>query len=228
MEKRYELCLEVLRRFQREKVLEYIIIVGSWCIYFYREYFSNINYSSSIRTRDIDFLVPLPLHLKKKVDIPELLKDMGYIIDFHRRGYIRLLHPELIIEFLVPEKGKGVDKPYPLPQLGVNAQRLRFLDFLAQNTIVLKTEGLTLNLPHPAAFALHKLIVFSRRTKEERRIKEREEALRVLNALIDNREEHLIKDMFDSMLESWRKKILNILKKFGEERILGILKSKIH
>ncbi|MEW6619919.1 MAG: GSU2403 family nucleotidyltransferase fold protein [bacterium] len=223
MEKKYELCLEVLRRLQKERVLEEIIIVGSWCIYFYREYFSKTNYSSSIRTRDIDFLVPLPLHLKKKVDIPELLKDMGYIIDFHRSGYIRLLHPELIIEFLVPEKGRGVDKPYPLPQLGVNAQRLRFLDFLAQNTIVLKTEELTLNLPHPAAFGLHKLIVSSRRTKEEKRIKEREEAVKVLNALIDQGEEKLIKDLFDSMLAGWKKKILNILKKFGGERILNIL-----
>jgi len=43
-----------------------------------------------------------------------MLKDLGFIEDFHRKGLIRLNHPELIIEFLVPEKGRGRDTPYPL------------------------------------------------------------------------------------------------------------------
>ncbi|GAH31501.1 unnamed protein product, partial [marine sediment metagenome] len=29
---------------------------------------------------------------KDKVDIPELLKDLGFILDFHIKGYIRLIH----------------------------------------------------------------------------------------------------------------------------------------
>ncbi|MEW6618410.1 MAG: hypothetical protein AB1422_03510 [bacterium] len=44
-----------------------------------------------------------------------------------------------------------------------------------------------------------------------------------ISALIDQGEEKLIKDLFDSMLAGWKKKILNILKKFGGERILNIL-----
>lgn len=61
MEKQYDLCLEVLRRLQKVGVLREVMIIGSWCIYFYRNYFSDIDYTSSIRTRDIDFLVPIPV-----------------------------------------------------------------------------------------------------------------------------------------------------------------------
>ena len=115
MKNQYDLCLEVLSRLQKADVLEQIVVIGSWCIYFYKNYFIDIEYSSSIRTRDIDFLVPIPTKFKKKTDIPEMLKDLGFIEDFHRKGLIRLNHPELIIEFLVPEKGRGRDTPYPLP-----------------------------------------------------------------------------------------------------------------
>ena len=51
---------------------------------------------------------------------------------------MKLDHPELILEFLVPERGKGIDKPYPLPRLGINATTLRFLNFLSCNTIKVK------------------------------------------------------------------------------------------
>ena len=199
MKNQYDLCLEVLSRMQKAALLEKILVIGSWCIYFYRDYFRDKTYSSSIRTRDIDFLVPIPTKFKKKTDIPEMLKDLGFIEDFHRKGLIKLIHPELIIEFLVPQKGKGRDTPYPLPELGINAQALRFLDFLIENTIKLEFNNLKLNLPHPAAFGLHKLIISSRRIKEEKRIKERWEAIRILNALIKQGEKEKIKNLFESM-----------------------------
>lgn len=223
MEKKYVLCLEVLRRIQKAGILNEIMVIGSWCIYFYRDYFSNVDYSSSIRTRDIDFLIPIPYKSKRKVDITELLKDLGFIVDFHIKGYIRLNHPELIIEFLVPERGKGSDKPYPLPQLGVNAQSLRFLDFLVENSMEFKINNLILNLPHPAAFALHKLIVSSRRYKEEKKLKEREEAIRVLNCLIAKGEEKIIKRLFDSMPRTWKTKIQSALEVSEQINILNLL-----
>jgi len=219
MKNQYDFCLEVLRRLQKASVLDQIVIIGSWCIYFYRNYFIDTEYSSSIRTRDIDFLVPIPTRFKKKTDIPELLKDLGFIEDFHRKGLIRLNHPELIIEFLVPEKGRERDTPYPLPELGINAQALRFLDFLIDNTIKLEVDKLKLNLPHPAAFGLHKIIISSRRIKEVKRIKERQEALRILKILIKKGEEGKIKSLFESMPRRWRTKVINALKETEEKNI---------
>ena len=76
----------------------------------------------SLKTRDIDLLIPRPSEIKAKTDVVELLKDLGFIVGFSgSKGYIRLEHPELVVEFLVPERGRGSDKPYTLSQLGLNA-----------------------------------------------------------------------------------------------------------
>jgi hypothetical protein len=48
MKNQFDLCLEVLRRLQKASVLDHIVIIGSWCIYFYRNYFIDTEYSSSI------------------------------------------------------------------------------------------------------------------------------------------------------------------------------------
>ena len=110
-----------------------------------------------------------------------------------------------------------------MPELGINAQSLRFLDFLIENTIELEFDKLKLNLPHPAAFGLHKLIISSRRIKEEKRIKERKEAIRILQVLIKNGEEGKIRSLFDSMPRRWKTKVIKVLKESEEKNIIDIL-----
>ena len=99
MEKnQYDLCIEILRRLDKTGVLKNIVLIGSWCMLFYKEYFKKQKYIPSIKTRDIDFLIPMPSKLKTKVDIPELLRDLGFIIGFRgSKGYIKLEHPELVV-----------------------------------------------------------------------------------------------------------------------------------
>ena len=55
----YELLEEVLRRLDNAGLLEGMVLIGSWCMVIYKDYFGG-NYSPSIKTRDVDFLVPLP------------------------------------------------------------------------------------------------------------------------------------------------------------------------
>lgn len=225
MEKRYALFLEVLRRFQSAGLLEELILIGSWCQQFYRSYFTGLRYTPAIRTRDMYFLVRIPLRIKKKVDVEELLRDKGFVVTFSgSSGYMKLMHPDLIVEFLVPEKGRGSEKPYPLPQLSMNAQPLRFLDYLLQNTICIEAEGLNINVPHPAAFALHKLIISARRTKEEKLLKDRKEALAVLTALVRKGDECEIKSMLDRMPSRWRKRVIDVLTETDNIEIIRILK----
>lgn len=219
MEKnQYKLCFEVLRRLNGAGVLEDIILIGSWCIPFYRSYFSGIKYSPNIRTRDIDFLVPHPRNVRANVNIPDLLKDLGFVIGYRgSKGYIKLEHPDLVVEFLSPERGKGTDKPIPIPKLGVNAVALRFLNLLTDNTIKVTVENLDLRLPHPANFALHKLIIFQRRFKEDKAIKDRNAVIQILRALINKGEAATIKHIFASMIPKWQKKILKGLEESKEK-----------
>lgn len=231
MEKnQYELCLEILRRFHKAGILDNFILIGSWCIYFYKDYFSSDTRiaHATIKTRDVDFLIKTPSRVKRKVDIPELLKDLGFVTIFKgAKGYIKLDHPELILEFLVPEKGIGTDKPYPLPKLGVNAAALRFLSFLYKNTIKTKVENFYITLPHPANFALHKLIIYQRGLQQEKAIKDRNTACEILKALIGKGEINIIGNVFSSVPQKWQNKILKGLEKSKEKDLLDTLKSSI-
>ena len=226
MEKsQYELCAEVLRRLDKAGVLRDIIIVGSWCTLFYREFFGRTRYMVSLRTRDMDLLIPRPSAMRAKTDVAELLKDLGFVVGFTgSKGFIRLQHPQLIVEFLVPERGRGSDKPYALPQLGLNAQALRFLDFLARNTITAKVGPTTVALPHPANFALHKLLVLTRRPTPEKQMKDKEAAMRVLIALIDKGQGNLIADVFHTMPRKWQAMVKRQLTDAAEEPILDLLR----
>lgn len=224
MEKsQYDLCIEVLRRLDKSGVLKHIVLVGSWCTLFYEEYFTGIKYASVLKTRDIDFLIPRPAAIKQSVDISELLKDLGFVTGFTgREGYMRLEHPQLIVEFLVPETGKEYGKPYNLPQLGLNAQALRYLDFLGRNTMTVEIKGIKLILPHPANFGLHKLLLPGKRRNKEKAVKDMQDAARILNALVEKGETEAIKNVFSSMPQKWRNKIKKSAKELADEKLSAI------
>ena len=225
--KQYELCLEILRRFHKANILNDFVLIGSWCVFFYKDYFSSVSYinHATLKTRDMDFLISKPDKIKQTIDIPNLLKDLGFVTAFRGTcGYIKLDHPDLIVEFLVPAKGKGSERPYSVPKLGINAEALRFLDFLSENTIKAKIEDFYLNLPHPVNFALHKLIVSQRRDKEDKAIKDRNIAIEILRALINKEEANIIDRVFKSMPRKWQKKVIRGLEETNEKEILSIFK----
>jgi len=225
MEKKINsLCLEVLSRLNEADILKHLIVIGSWSIYFYKYYFQSGNYSTYIRTRDIDFLVPIPPKFRQEVNIFQLVKDLGFLKKYRgSKGYIKLEHPDLSIEFLVPEKGRGQDKPYSIPQLSINAQPLRFLDFLVRNTISINVEGIEITLPHPAAYTLHKFIIFKRRNKKEKYDRDIEGALRVFNELIHHKKHGEIRYIFKKMHNKWQRKVLSNLESIGELEIVKLL-----
>jgi len=47
VEKQYNLCLKVLRRLKDAGLLDEAMVIGSWRIYFYRDYFAELDYASS-------------------------------------------------------------------------------------------------------------------------------------------------------------------------------------
>ncbi|MDO8662949.1 MAG: GSU2403 family nucleotidyltransferase fold protein [Candidatus Omnitrophota bacterium] len=226
--KQYELCLEILKRFQKAGILNDFILIGSWSAYFYNEYFAGTKYldRAALKTRDIDFLIDNPAKIKHEVNLPELLGDLGFIIIYKgEKGYIKLEHPDLLLEFLVLEKGRGIDKPFPLPKLGINAVALRFLNFLSAKTIKVKVGDFYVTLPHPANFALHKLIIFQRRLKEDKAAKDRNIAIEILKSLMNKGESSVIKQVFSSIPKKWQNRIIRGLDKTEDRNILAILTS---
>ena len=205
-------CQRVLQRLATAGVLEDIVLIGSWCLEGYRSYFDRKTPLTALRTRDIDFLVPRPTHIRRSVDVPGLLAELGFVTDFHRGGYLRLMHPELIVEFLVPERGRGTSQPVRVSQFKVNAQALRFLNILADHTVTGTVEGVQVRLPHPAVFALHKLLIAPRRQgKPSKQAKDVEAAVAVLEALRAHGATKTIKAQFDAMPQPWQTRIRRTL-----------------
>ena len=215
--KKYELCLEVLRRMKKQGILDKIMLVGSWCVFLYDDYFKGENLLPALRTRDIQFLFPVPFTLHCKTDLYGLLKDLGFVLDYKgNQGYIVFEHPDLILEFLAPARGRESEKPISIERLGINAQPLRFMDALSHNPIQLFFDDVAVTLPHPADFALNKLLVAGRRTVLGKAEKDRTQAVALLNALNANGEFEMARTAYASMPKGWKNTIWQELLALGE------------
>ncbi|MGD9873908.1 MAG: GSU2403 family nucleotidyltransferase fold protein [Kiritimatiellia bacterium] len=216
--------MNVLRRLHEAGVLEHIVLIGSWCLVLYRDYFHDAGTIPAVRTRDMDFLVPSLTKPKTKTDVPDLLKDLGFIAGLRGQAGVMILeHPELLIEFLVPEHGRGGIDVQPLPRLGVNAQPLRFMDIALSKTVQLHFEGIPVTAPHPAAFVLHKLLVAPRRASGEKREKDINAALLVLD-LFEKREELLlVRSLLNGFPRPWQRSILHTLRENHRETVAELM-----
>lgn len=218
--KQFELCLAVLRRLHQAGVLPHLVLIGSWCLYPYREYFRAVGEVYPVKTRDMDFLVPTSGAFRSKVSVPDLLKDLGFITGFRGdKGHIFLQHPELMVEFLVPEHGRGSAGVKKLPALGMNAQALRFMDVALEKTVRLSFEDVPVVVPHPAAFAIHKLLVAPRRKNAEKKRKDIDTALAVLDLIEKKGEIDRVKEFLPRFPRTWRNTVLSMLRKEGREEL---------
>lgn len=208
----YRLVMRLFRSMEEAGVLDHVVLIGSWCLLAYQHYFRGIPFEPGIRTRDVDLLVPIPLRIQTPVDIEKMVSAMGFVT---RRqgsdGAMQFVHAELMLEFIVPERGRGSEKPYDLSALGINAQRLRFMDFLCEETLRLSFGDVRINVPHPTRFALLKLIVSARRSKPVKRDNDLRQAVRVLVALRQNQELDLLKKTYQSMPAKWQQAVRKAL-----------------
>lgn len=116
------------------------------------------------------------------------------------------------VEFLTPNTGKSEyeDKPAPMSALGgASAQPLRFLDFLIHQpvrSVLLHKSGIPVIIPAPERYAIHKLIVASRRQTERtggvKREKDVRQAALIVEAMAQTRRQS---DLALAYTEAWRR-----------------------
>jgi hypothetical protein len=176
------LVRNILEVFERHKLWdEGVELIGSWCFHLYQRHLGVKSYP--LRTQDIDFLLPYPYRGRIQVDLIKELEALGFRHDFRPDGSIYLWNAELRIEFMIPERGRGMEKAPTIKPLGVRAMPLRFVDLLLRHPISIDEGGGTVLLPDPAAFCLHKLLIAARRKRPESRLKDFEQALHVIPAI---------------------------------------------
>lgn len=214
---------EVLLEFQSHGLLEHVVLIGSWCGIFYIQYFGEKNFSPSIQTLDVDFLIPRPEWVReKKVAIPEVLKALDFETEISGSGWARFVHPELRVEFLVPRLGPKSDDPKKILALEINAMPLRHTSMLTEHLISLDAAGLRVRLPHPGAFALHKLFISERRKEAGKRSRDLEMAIRILEAIQATGKDRELEPIWKSFTKKEKKAVMEVLKNIGRPDLISL------
>jgi hypothetical protein len=160
-----------------------------------------VKWESSTHTLDIDFAhggrnISVALPADVDADVRSAIKSLqlGFLPSLSFGGdpsgtYVNPNEPDLRLDFLTP-RGRD-DAVVELPQLNVALQPLKFLELLieqpAQAVLLADQGGLIVNVPDPARFALHKLIVAVERPASERvkANKDLSQAAAVIECMLD-------------------------------------------
>jgi hypothetical protein len=142
-----------------------------------------VRWGDSSRTQDVDFAhagkkVEIGLPANLEIDAHAAIESMqlGFIPVTTLAGraggsYLNPRDPEFQLDFLTPLH-RGGTEPYEHPQLKVMLQPLKFMEYLLedlQQAVLFCAEGAVIaNVPHPARYALHKLLVFAERSAARR------------------------------------------------------------
>lgn len=214
MENEHDLFFSILISLGKAEVLRDVILIGGWCPLVYKEYFGNPVEISVQRTADLDILVPNPPRIHKEVDVSLILKELG----FDRKvspldGYEKYVHPDLEVEFLTPERGKGREKPYVIDKLHINAQGLRYFDLIQSHVMKTSFRGISLNVPEPTAYVLNKFIISGRRKKSFKKEKDIETARQIGEYLLElENQRKKMRKIYLGMPEKWKKNLMKIIK----------------
>lgn len=160
-----------------------------------------VNWTSLSATQDIDLAnqgmyLAVPPSAAVADDVLNRL-NMGFIpiteldprkpsTSFMMRG------KELRVDFLVPLIGKETSKPVFVKGFNTAATPLRFLDYLIEEpvqAVVIGRQSALVNVPQPARFALHKILVHSLRPPafQAKALKDVMQAGEVLEVLFEDR-----------------------------------------
>lgn len=138
-----------------------------------------VAWGSGTRTLDLDFAhagpggnvsVALPADLHADADDALRSLELGFLPALGgSKGfachYVSEREPDLRIDFLTAMRRNG--KPVPAPDLGVALSPLKFFDYLleapGQAVLIDRNDACLINVPDPARYGLHKLIVAAER-----------------------------------------------------------------
>jgi len=144
--------------------------------------------------------------------------------------YVLKGDPNFQVDFLTT-LGRGGEKPQKMTRLGVTAQPLKFLEYVLEDpaqTVLLDTSGhyCTVNVPAPARYAIHKLIVHGERTVRFRTKarKDVEQAAALFDYLVAHDRGSLTEAWKDAFKRGpgWRKRLKDGLAALGLVHPAGV------
>lgn len=178
-------CVEILPRHMRviQRLAEYGffkaggVLIGTHAFLAFGNMLG-VRWSDASRTEDVDFAhsdknlaIALPGNFEVNTDAAIKSLEMGLLPVSSLTGkagatYLSPKEPEFRLDFLTTLH-RGKEEPFEHTQLGVTLQPLKFMEYSlekVQHAVLIGGDRVVVvNLPHPARYALHKLIVYGER-----------------------------------------------------------------
>jgi hypothetical protein len=177
---------DIIKTLHATHALEHVIVIGSWSEYMYQES-GALNLRTSLKTQDMDLLVPNINKPREKIDLVAEFQKQGFELRQSQDGLIKLNKGGIIdLEFLVRQIGQGQNEPYKVHSLGVTAQGLRNMGILIDNTMTATANGYDVIVPRPEAYVLHKLAINENRKPDYKKERDMEAVKNVLKAINQN------------------------------------------
>lgn len=218
MNEQKKLFWETISILNEANALPHILVIGSWVEYLYESYFDN--FTSQLKTMDIDFLIKNKNKPAQPINIPKIMADNDYIQSIDGWGVMRYSKNALLeVEFLLRELGQGKNEPYEVKSFNLRVEGLRHMDILINNEISLSKDGYEIYMPRPSAYVLHKMIIHDKR-KASKKEKDKASIKNILEFIANNKIEYgNLKRIYNKGLSKNEQKKAN---RFIEDNLIEI------
>ena len=220
----------MLYEFHSKGIFSDLILIGSWALPIYRYYFENSPEIPVLRTTEVDFLIGNPPKIKNQADIPKILKEYNFEEKYSIiSNYSKFIHPDLEIEFLIPEIGRGSNISHLIKELNITAQPLRYLYIIQKYVLLVKYYDIEVRVPEPSVFTLLKFLLTIKRKNENKISKDIKTAIELSEFLLTKPEQIIkLNKVYDNMPKSWHKKLIPIIEENCPELLEVLIKERFH
>jgi len=208
---------DLLDIFDKEGLLPYIMLIGSWAEYIYQLHMES-GYTANLKTRDVDFLYPnLNQPKGREIRIRKSMEEKGFLYtEDYISGVGKYIKEDLLeLEFMTRALGQGQSVNI-IPSLNIKAEGLRDVNVLASYPLricssALKDgyDNLMITVPEPEAYVIQKLLINTKRTPEHKREKDIQSVRELLNYIDIDRIAYIFKSLTkkqQSIIEKTREK----------------------
>lgn len=190
-----------------------------------------VRWGSSLKTTDMDFARPSSIALAipdsgEKINVPLAVRgsDPSFfeipVLDSREPSTSMMSRKTRVkIDFLTGQKKGGDTEPRYYEDLAIAAAPLKYMDYLANGQshrgLIIGAYPIPVNLPDPARFAVHKLVIAQERTldKETKSVKDIRQASEVIEALAELGKELDLRQALSDMIAICGKSAVQKLQK---------------
>ena len=196
---------EILNVLNDEGILKNTILIGSWCLLFYKDIFEN--FVPTIKTTDIDFCVPNPKSIKEKNNVIKSLNKIKYdIFQDTLTNKSTFISPDgFELEFLT-KLNRNQLTCVRLGNTSIYAESLPYVDIFFGNYVEVEYGGMLIKIASPSSYVIQKLLINNqRKDKKEKDIESIKNVLMYIHTSKKYFEE--LRALYDTLPKKWKTEI---------------------